>query len=207
MATKPHSKRKLEVDRNQIESIDDLRKETTRILKNDVLEKSVTTAWEQILGISGKKTHQTEGELAEGQELVFEQKEVRVEAQPAIEYAREIIHAGEITTRRENQEVRAKIEEITIELKKISESSNVLEATIKDVNIDMLPETPGKYHLNFFEWLLSTLQVARVRVENSANWATSVVGKRAKKDFWSNVRKHGTQYQLSSERVVSQQVG
>ena len=109
--------------------------------------------------------------------------------------------------KQENRELRTKIEEITIELKKLSKSSKELEVTIKDVNIDLLPEAPGKYHVNFFEWILLTIQIARVRVEESANWASTVTGKRAKKDYWSLSRKHGTSYQLSGERAVAQQVG
>lgn len=206
MSTKPLSKRKLEVD-NQIEQAPDFKGEMANIVKNEVLEKSVTTAWEQLLGKSEKSKGPYEQIMQEGEFIEFSAEEKKSEAAPAIDYVREILTTTQATQKRENSELRAKIQEITIELKKISKSSREIEAVIKDVNIDMLPEDPGKYHINFFEWLLLTVQTARIRVEESANWASAVTGKSTKKDFWSLARKHGTSYQLSGERVVAQQVG
>lgn len=198
---------KREVDQNQVESVEDLRKELVKGVKSEVLEKSVTTAWEQLLGISKSETNQDTGDLREGEELTLSKKERRLEVEPAIDYAGEIIHAQERSAKRENRELTVRVEEIIVELKKISKSSKQIEVAVRDVNLDLLPEAPGKYHLNFFEWLLITLQTVRIRVEESASWASVVSGKRAKKDFWSLARKHGTSYQLSGERVVAQQVG
>lgn len=198
---------KREIDRNHMESVEDTRKELTQTVKNEVLEKSVTTAWEQLLGKREAPKTRVEGDLKEGEPLTLSRREKAKSIEPAINYASEIVNSSEKSARRENQELRIRVEEIVIELKKLSKSSKQLEASIKDVNIDILPETPGKYHLNFFEWLLASLKTARIKVEESASWVSVVTGKRTKKDFWSLARKHGTSYQLSSERVVAQQVG
>jgi hypothetical protein len=34
-----------------------------------------------------------------------------------------------------------------------------------------------------------------------------MAGKKAKKGYWDSAKKHGTSFTLSSDRVVSQQVG
>jgi hypothetical protein len=35
----------------------------------------------------------------------------------------------------------------------------------------------------------------------------ALAGKKAKKGYWDSAKKHGTSFTLSSDRVVSQQVG
>jgi hypothetical protein len=201
-------KRKLEQDRNQIEQNLDLKKEMAKSFKNELLEKSVTTAWEQILGTPKTQKEQDNTQtITEGEVVNIYSKEKGAEIQPAIDYTREILTTTEVSQKKEHNEIKSRIEEIIIELKEISKSSKLLQTTIKDVNMDIIPQAPGKYHVNFFEWILLTLHTARIRVEESANWASAVIGKRAKKDFWTLARKHGTSFQLSSERAVAQQVG
>jgi hypothetical protein len=70
-----------------------------------------------------------------------------------------------------------------------------------------MPAKPGKYHLNFFEWMLVTIQNARMRIEDSAAWVGVVSGKKNKKDYWNLAKSHGTSFMLSGERVAATQVG
>ncbi|MBI2025857.1 MAG: hypothetical protein HYT06_00580 [Candidatus Levybacteria bacterium] len=155
-----------------------------------------------------------EGELQEGQEISFararkEQKETKAEVEPGIDYRREVIQVETMHIQRENQELRGQLEQIRIELRKIVETSKELEVTFKEVTKETIQQTvkPGKYHVSFFEWMLSTIQNARVRIESSASWLTAVTSKRSKKDYWSLAKSHGTSFSLSGERVVAQQTG
>ena len=93
-----------------------------------------------------------------------------------------------------------------VELKQLSSSVKQLETQVKDVDMGMLPQTVGKYHENFFEFVLTSLRNARIKIEDSTNWL-SAVGKKAKKGFAANAKKSGTSYTLSADRAVSQQVG
>lgn len=147
------------------------------------------------------------GDLNEGVEIIFPKKEKTVNIEPGIDYLREIVHAETRINRKEQTQLEAKIQEIVIELKKLSQSSKELELEFKDITVATLPTTPGKYHLNFFEWMLITIQNARMRVEDSAAWVNVIAGKKGKKDYWSLAKAHGTSFSLSGERVVAQQTG
>ncbi len=152
------------------------------------------------------------GDLLEGQEISFakqEKKETRSEGDPDIQYVDKILHAERNKSLAETSEIKQRLTDIQMELKKITESSKELEMAFKDVARETLQQNikPGKYHLNFVEWMLSTIQSARVRIESSANWMSVVAGKKAKRDYWSLAKSHGTSFSLSGERVVAQQTG
>ncbi len=162
----------------------------------------------QMLGIeSGDKSREVSGELNEGQEIVFTKKEIKINVEPGIDYVSEIIHGETRITKKQEAQLEAKIEEITIELKKLSESSRELQVEFKDVTVTNLPVKPGKYHLNFFEWMLVTIKNARMRIEDSAAWVSVVSGKKTKKDYWNLAKSHGTSFMLSGERVAATQTG
>ncbi len=181
------------------------------------LDQEWRTFMKQALGTAekaSKKVQAMEGELQEGEEISFakakqQQKEKRAEIEPGIDYRREVIHAETVHAQHENRELRGQLEQIRVELKKIVETSQELEATFKEVVKETVQQTvkPGKYHVNFFEWMLSTIQNARVRIESSASWVSAISGKKSKKDYWSLSKSQGTSFSLSGERVVAQQTG
>lgn len=164
-------------------------------------------AMRQMLGVKEDSNQKTSGDLSEGQDIVFPKKEKRVDIEPGIDYFREIIHAETRISKKSEAQLETKIQEIIIELKKLSESSKELQLEFKDISVATLPVKPGKYHLNFFEWMLVTIQNARMRVEDSAAWVSVISGKKGKKDYWTLAKSHGTSFSLSGERVVAQQVG
>ncbi len=179
------------------------------------LDQEWRTFMKQALGTAEKasdKVRALEGELSEGQEISFakkEKKETKAEVEPGIDYRREVIHAETVHVQHENRELRVQLEQIRVELKKIVETSKELEATFKEVAKETVQQTvkPGKYHVSFFEWMLSTIQNARVRIESSASWVSAISGKKSKKDYWSLSKSQGTSFSLSGERVVAQQTG
>ena len=117
------------------------------------------------------------------------------------------MHSERRTSNETNRQLNTKIEELRIEIAKLAKSSTQLEVMVKDVSIERVGPNPGKYHLNFFEWVLATIQIARIRVEESTNWLSTVSSKSRKRDYWSSAKKHGTSFMLSGERVVAQQTG
>lgn len=179
-------------------------------------QRDVNLLWKQLLGVTKDMSEadmesQVKGDLREGEAVVFSKKEARaerkIEAEPGIDYRAEIIH-GETRIRRDEERVLSqRIEEVVIELKKLAKSSKELEVTFSDITVQTLPEAPGTYHLNFFEWVLSALQNARMRIEESAVWVNVVSSKKAKKDYWNLAKKHGTSFSLSGERIVATQTG
>jgi hypothetical protein len=182
--------------------------------KNDLLENSISTAWKQLLLTNtekvNKKVSEAEsmaGDLQEGEEINLSRNEKRVDIDPGINYKEEILHFEKKETQIQQGQLNQRVEQIMVELKQLSQSVKGLETQVKDVDINMLPATPGKYHETFFEYLLAVLKNARIRIEDSSNWLNTIAKKVTKKGYWGNAKKHGTSYTLSADRAVSQQVG
>lgn len=206
MTNKTSQKARKEAIKNPYEAGTDIVGQIKDTAKQELSE-DWRIAMRQMLGIEGNQASQSSGDLSEGQEIIFTKKETVVNKEPGIDYVSEIIHAETRITRKQEANLEAKIEEITIELKKLSESSKQLQVEFKDISVATLPVKPGKYHLNFFEWMLATIQNARMRIEDSASWVGVVSGKKSKKDYWTLAKSHGTSFMLSGERVAATQTG
>lgn len=172
---------------------------------------------ETYLGFSEGKENKISGDLAEGQELNLkdiqnekEEKKKFLEKAPGIDYGDEILNREKRVSSRKFSETQSKIDQILLELKKILATTKELQVKFKDVAVEKVTVTPGKYHESFFEWMLSVVRSARAKVENSSAWLNAALGKHAKRgNYWTNAdeRVGGTSFSLSSERVVSTQVG
>lgn len=209
-------------DKNPIEAVlrgaaDDV----VETVRDDILEESVSSAWNQLLGGKAKESRGNakeitmSGDLIEGEEieLVKKQQQIEKEAtriasiEAGYDYKNEILHFEQKESRENQNQTSSHIQEILVEIKQLSNSIKELEVEVKDVVMDVVPVKAGKYHESFFGYLLTILKNARLRVENSANWMHALSGKKEKKGYWNNAKKHGTSYTLSSDRIVSQQVG
>ncbi len=215
-------KPQLNIDQNPIEAVRDIGTSVVESVKENVAKGLMTDLWDQMLGteIGKGSSNQASGDLVAGEELnlkkhsnsqdkkqeqkAYEQK-TRVEA--GWDYTGEVIHAEKRIFQAENRELSAKVSEIIIELKKLAKSSKELEVTFREIAVEQKPVSPGKYHLNFFTWMLATIRSARMRVEDSKNWATLFASKKTKREYWSLFKKHGTSFGLSGERVVATQTG
>lgn len=218
-------KPQVNIDQNPIEAVRDtfmsLGSSVVGSVKDDLTKGVMTDLWDQMLGTEigkGSPAKQTSGDLTEGQEISLnkkkndqksekaqEERKPRIEA--AIDYTGEIIHAERRINQVQNRELEAKVQEIIIELRKLTKSSKELEVTFRDITVEQVPVKIGKYHLNFFEWMLSTIRSARQRIEDSGNWANVFASKKTKREYWSLFKKHGTSFGLSGERIVATQTG
>lgn len=139
-------------------------------------------------------------------EKSIEKPKARVEAH--MNHGRDIEKSGERATRAEMNEMSRNIQEIQAELRKLLNSSKILEVEFAQVAVEQAPVEVGKYHMNFFEWMLLVIRQAREKVENSGAWLNTVKGKGAKKNgYWNMYKKHGTTFGLSSERSTATQTG
>ena len=215
-------KPQINIDQNPIEAVRDIGTSIMDSAKNDLAKGLMTDLWDQMLGTeigSGNAAQKTSGDLTEGQEISFSKQpkkaEQKAEQKPenkprieaAIDYTREIIHAERRINQVQNRELEAKVQEIIIELKKLTKSSKELEVTFRSFTVEEAPVKVGKYHLNFFEWMLSTIRSARMKIEDSGNWASLFASKKTKREYWSLFKKHGTSFGLSGERIVATQTG
>jgi hypothetical protein len=180
---------------------------------------------DDLLGLS---THQEqprnaqEKVMIEGQEVILSKsQEEKARAQeeereePQIEagidylknYSREISQVAERAVNRENQELEMQLREIMAEIKKLADSSKELQAQFKSVAVEQYVVTPGKYHKNFFSWLLSMIRSARARVEDSGAWLAAMHSKKKSREYGAMAKKQGTSFTLNNERTVATQVG
>jgi len=202
------------VDKNPIESFKDLGDDFVRSVVDEG-RNSVNDLWNQLLGGEGRKASAGQGELQEGQELDLkslrdlpkEEKQALEAIMPGFDYRREIVEGEKKIAREDTQVIEAQIHEIIIELKKLVSSTKELEIEFKDIVVEQKIEKPGKYHVGFFEWVLSAVKLARMKVEDSQNWLNVFKSKKSQKQYWSMFKKHGTTFGLSNERTVSTQTG
>lgn len=203
---------------NHIETARDSVGYLTEGLKDTATEEAkrlVSQTWEQLFASLRGESSQTtahKGELKAGQEIIFSKKSEKkqTEAAPAYNYFAETfrtVNNSERLTRRESAEMQMKIKEIVVELRRLVDSSTVLQAEFKQVTMTEAPKTPGQYHLNFFDWVLTVIRAARMKVEDSGAWLASMKGKKGKQNYWSMFKKHGTSFGLSGERTVATQSG
>jgi hypothetical protein len=156
------------------------------------------------LGIHSKKSENAPQNLAESSER-------RVEAGIDYhgEYFRDINNFREKGEQKKHNEVTQKIEEIIKQLKELIASTKALDNQFADIVVAPPPKKPGKYHENFFEWLLIMIKQARQKVDSSNAWLGAIKGKNGKKnnDYWGRAEKEGTTFTQSNERSVSTSVG
>ncbi len=128
-------------------------------------------------------------------------------AEAAIEYHRDIHKSREKASKMEVRDINQRMQEIMVELRKLVNSSKNLQMQFVEVAVEQTTPDPGEYHVNFFEWMLSVVRLARQKVEDSNAWLSTVKSKSKKAGYWGMFKKHGTTFGLSNERVVATQTG
>lgn len=196
------------------------------------LESMVTDAWEQMIGTkknpseSGEanpsQQHTKNPEKSTGENDLIEtvlfqlglskNSEKTPQNSPetrraAIDHKSEVMHAAEKGNQRLSSDIRQKIQEITAELKALIATTKELKMHFGSVTLETPTQKPGKYHENFFEWLLIMIQQARQKVENSNSWLGAIQGKGKGKGYWDKAKSHGTSFTQSGERSTVTSTG
>jgi hypothetical protein len=169
---------------------------------------------------SGQHEKAPTGGKATGGEIVnfggvakSENKKVSIEKRAeapikaGINYHEKIARSGEKSLSRSDQERKQLIQELLVEIHKLVNSTKLLQTEFAQIGVQSAPENVGQYHINFFEWMLSVIRIAREKVEDSGAWLQTVKGKAGKKGYWGMFQKHGTSFGMSNERQVATQTG
>ena len=177
--------------------------------KKDLAQEGAKDLMRQLLGSAeetAEKAHALAGDLHEGQEISLKRHDIA----PGLEqysYYREVVRSSEKAQRQESHEQEQQVEQILVEIQRLVSSSKVVEAKFAAISMDQRPKEVGKYHTTFFEWVLIQIRTARMKVEDSGAWLASMSGKKGKKNYWSEFKKHGTSFGMSNERSVATQTG
>jgi len=204
---------------DSIEAIKDLPRSIKKTAADEG-KKIVADIWKQFLDPNPKneqsstQENQTvnaqkkQGELAPGEEVDLRQEKKLAHVEPGIDYVREIVHAERKIQAENSHETKVRIQEIIVEIRRLTNSSKELAIQFKDVEkMEHVPSNAGKYHTNFVEWVLSMIRGAREKVDNALSWTSTLKSKKSQRQYWHLFKKHGTSFGLSGERVVSTQVG
>lgn len=203
------------------------------VKKSTVSEASESgkTFLRQLLGLEisgGSKDHGAHAETSKSSEqkvssglgiidlVVFEnvktEKKASKEKAPRIEaamnYSGEIAKSSERATRAEMNEMSQSIQQIKAELQQLLSSSKVLQMEFAEVTMEQTPVEGGKYHVNFFDWMLIVIRQARQKVEDSGAWLNTMKGKgkggKAKPDFSIA---NGQMHQSGERTTIQNSVG
>jgi hypothetical protein len=134
----------------------------------------------------------------------------RKNAAPAMDYHKEISRQSERSTNKESSEIKQQIQQIQAELARlISSADSIVSAAYGDIQMNHTPAKVGKYHVNFLAWMLTVVQDARRKVEESGAWLATAKGKGGKRghvitDAW---KKGNTSVTMSNERSAVTQTG
>lgn len=166
---------------------------------------AVKDMWAQILGVDKYAAKPTAkgGDLKAGQELnlkdVGKAKE-QPKSEAPVSYFKEIREAGKSGLTQEAHEIHQQVASIMYELQRLATSTKQVEKQVA-MAIGTGVVNPGKYHVNFFEWMLTVVSDARKRVENAGAWLHTT---KKKQGIFQSMKKNMSQY-MSGERSVSNQ--
>jgi hypothetical protein len=178
----------------------------------------IDTSRQDVIGGAGKSIGEQllgGGDLSEGQEIALSQarkakqeaEEETVVASEHIEYFRTVQNTESFGDQRAEREVKQAVENIRAEIKNLMKTSKIVERTVKDATAEQAPVKPGKYHISFFEFVLSVLRDATRKLEDAANLGAVFTSKKQQSKYWTKYKSHGTQFGLSGERTTATQTG
>lgn len=199
---KQNKKKKSQVvSDNAIEQVKGLASDIGRSATEDLVVGVAKNVVEQVFGTSAKTTHVP----ASIESVKKQEQEIRKDERQRYELFKRQTEAQVFNYR--DVEVAREIQAIHFEIERIISTSKEVEMSVRQVTTQSLPEKPGEYHLNFFQWILRLVKEARMKVEESATWLSLFISKKKQRNYWAMFKKHGTQFALSNERVITTQIG
>jgi hypothetical protein len=196
---------------NPLESLSALARPLTDEFKKQTVDQGLKKFPSDVLKqVSAKEAPAPRnGEMKPGVEVDLKHTEKsaakpKAEISGGIDYRREVLHGTDMLQNRQMSELDRKVEEIMVELQRLVKSSTTLSNEYAQVAVAQKPVAAGKYHLNFFDFMLSVIKTARMKVEDSGAWMA--VSKK-KSGFHQKAQNLGTKFSLSHERTVATQTG
>ncbi|MFQ5452537.1 MAG: DUF5660 family protein, partial [Candidatus Paceibacterota bacterium] len=102
---------------------------------------------------------------------------------------------------KEIETLQAQINQVVKEIKSKGEAVSAEVENVEKQALQSLPERPGKYHVNYLEFVLLFLQGIRTKVGEAKTWLQAMQSKKKKRGsaFVRRSKKLGTQYSMSQE--------
>jgi hypothetical protein len=197
---------------------------------------TVSALWDQLLGVK-ENPQKMSGDLTAGESIDFTKhkspsnithaekrfqnnnahsqaedkgKLVRAESKfraAGIDYRAEVLGGERRISRETEQMLSRQIQEISNELRQLVNSSKELATQFKDVAVEQRITKPGKYHVSLFQFVLTIVRQARMKVESSGACLSMAKGKKAKQGYWDLFAQQGTSFSMNNERAIATQAG
>src|SRR5258708_1292677 len=97
------------------------------------------------------------------------------------------ITAQKTKTKQKQPQEQNQVEQIVVELNRPATSSEAISRQVA-LTTGNIGSNPGKYHVNFFEWLLIVVKDARRKVEDAGAWLNATNSKSKKKQQVGKVK-------------------
>lgn len=201
----------------------------------ELLAGSVKTVSEQVAHVDAKPSSnapKVKGELAMGEEVSLKKQAQAVDQHGKLlrgqnieefgdpnkllknelhqeYYRREIANIEVKKDREEEYVIKEQVEKIRSELMQLIKEAKQMDSMVKAVAREAMGaiEKPGRYHLNFLDWLYIQFRNMRVKMQETAPWAKMFASKKAERKYGAMAKKHGTTFSLSQERTTATQTG
>ncbi len=198
-------KKKQQLVDNPLEAVRELAGDLGQSAKSDLISGMADSAFSQIFGSPSHPTN----ELKPNEELPIPlQNEDLLAREEIISFQNQRQYTERnVFSFQESVQLKREIEELLRQIKLLAKSTENLTQEVSLIAMEDMPVNPGRYHVNFLEWLVRLIKSLREQVEDSRTWLSLFHSKKKQKQYWSMFKKHGTSFGLSSERVVATQVG
>lgn len=195
---------------NPIESLTELPHELTRALTQDVAKESSKEFVRQLLGIE-KKDKPQPVEMNPGVEISLSKAaEAPARAiEAGIDYISEVLHGSERIHKKKESDTETQVHQIQNELAQLLASTKEVQIDhqVLDMQVKEGPVEAGIYHQIQAEQTRAQIQEEALDSQDSGSWLAVAKNKVLKRDYHSLAKSQGTQFTLSSERVVATQTG
>ncbi len=205
MSLSTKKKKKQQLVDNPLEAVRELAGDLGQSAKTDLVSGMADSAFSQIFGSPSHSTN----ELKPNEELPIPIQNEQLLAREKIISFQNQRQTSErnVFSYQESVQLKQEIEELLKQIKLLAKSTENLTQEVSIVAMQEMPVNPGRYHVNFLQWLVSLIKSLREQVEDSRTWLGVFQSKKKQKQYWSMFKKHGTSFGLSNERTLATQVG
>jgi hypothetical protein len=195
---------------NILESLKDIGSQTSKSVKQDLLNPIPEDFFEQLLGT--KPTEKKfSGDIVPGESLEFKEifsgkyeENQKLKGQIALE--RKLAAEEKTQIQEKSNQLRVQLQAIMQEVLALAKTTQNLGEQVEVASMQA-PVEPGVYHLIFFEKLLEFIKSFRKKIEDSSIWLGAVNKRAQKKNFWGMYKQQGSKFFLSSEHYLQRSAG
>lgn len=183
-----------------------LLKKTEKSFLDDFVKESTKTLLNQLSGSEIGLTSGEEISLGQNQKLETQQETPHM-TREHMRYFEQLDKPKGTTEQREQAQRAQQIEGVLMEIKKLREEVKEVEHIVKDVDVDKIPQKPGKYDLSVVEFIFVLVREARKKVADVSEYARVFKSRKSEKSYHSMAKKHGTSFSMHHDRAVATQSG